>query len=71
MDGSTGALQDAHFKIGPGIYFFFHDKESYALEELSYSGLENKFLRLRMILICILSDLFKFFSFLSKENFQL
>lgn len=45
---------------------FFHDKESSALEELSYAISENKFLRMRMILICIFSNRFKFLFFQRK-----
>lgn len=51
--------------------FSFHDKESYASEALSYAGSENRFLSPTVILICILSNLFEFLSFLSKENLQL
>lgn len=70
MEGPIGALQDVHFKIGTSRFFFFMTK-NHKLWITELFRLRNKFLRLRTILICILSSLFKFFSFLSKENFQL
>ena len=46
---------------------FVHDIKSYASRELSYAGSEEgKSLRLRIILMCILSNPFAFFSFKGK-----
>lgn len=46
---------------------FVRDKKSDASRELSYAGSEEgKILRLRIILICILSNPFEFFSFKGK-----
>lgn len=60
-------MQDRKLTSKQGVAgSFFHDKESDASEELSYADSENKFLKLRMILIYILSNLFQFFYFKGK-----
>lgn len=52
--------------IVASFYFFWYNKMSYSLGELSYAGSWNAFVSPRMVLICILTKLLEFFSFRGK-----